>query len=105
MTRLSKTEQRVLAGMRLAQRAHDSELEEHGQPFDDVKVGRRLLQSLRGVVRDARICTVSGRKPGEIEVCDALAKLIERGLVEKDTVEGMGGGFTLYALTETTERS
>jgi len=100
MTNLTKTEQRVIAGMKLAQRAHDTDLAENGQPFEDITVSRTLLQSIDGITIAARACPPPGRAPSQYRIWLALDKLAAKGIVEKTSVNGMGGGFALYKLTE-----
>lgn len=92
----SKSESRVLAALRLADDVAIREFEAAGWG-DPTPVhfahGFATIKLCAGVLANRR-------KPSEIHLYDALQKLVARGLVEKSTVVGMGGGLTLYVRKE-----
>lgn len=86
-TPLTLSERRTLEAMRLVQSA----------TLEDDPAATGVLQGFDGIFRAARIVSI-GRKPSEREIHSALQKLVERGLVKRTVLEGLGGSSVLYKL-------
>jgi len=87
----TKSTQRALAAMKFEVES----LVADGQ----VPAGRQVALSFRSIYRAACFMT-SRRKPTEAEIFSGLRHLVASGQVEKETVVGMGGGFTTYTLID-----
>lgn len=96
---LTRTEHRVLAGMKLRDAANADSIAE-AQRHTDERISPHTLQGLDGIVTSVNIARWGGRRSSEREVYGALQKLVAKGLVKSDRLEGMGGALTLYQLVE-----
>ena len=94
MKKKTKTEQRVIHAMRDLDRMAQEDFEAAGwnEPTPE-----HFLHGFKSIYTMTRIIAY-GRKPGELQVHDALQKLVASGEVERSTASGMGGSLTLYIL-------
>lgn len=100
MTKLSFTETRVLQAIELSEQVARRDYENAGwEARGGDPTPQHWLLGFDSIKLSARI-VANRRKSSERDLYSALQKLVARGLVEKSTVRGMGGGLTLYIRKE-----
>jgi hypothetical protein len=89
----TKSEARVLRAIELLDRVARDEYANH--PDEDVRAQTRFLHSLRSIVDGVAVVS-TGRKSSDMNISRALDNLVRRGVIERSSVAGLGGGMTLY---------